>query len=61
MSLSNMTFQSNLGKITSISNGDLLQDEKILIELMQIIVIAMKERILTESFCISEGLGREKR
>ena len=34
--------------------------EKILIELTQTIVIAMKERILTESVWISNGLDREK-
>ena len=38
----------NAGKIISISNGDLLQDEQILTEFMQTIVIATKERILTE-------------
>ena len=42
-----MTFQQSLGKITNISNDVLLQ-EQILIEFMQMTMIAREERILIE-------------
>lgn len=48
MSLSNMIFQSNLGKITSASNGIMLR-EQIPIELTQMTMIAMEERLPTET------------
>ena len=50
----------SLGKVTNLSNGVLLQAEQIVIELTQIIIIAMKERIFTEGFWISDRSGREK-
>ena len=39
----------NLGNVTNISSGVLLQGEQILIEFMQMTMIAMEERILRPS------------
>lgn len=39
-----------LGKITSVPKGVLLGGEQVVAELMQMTVIALKERILTETF-----------
>lgn len=47
--------------MTTVSNGVLLQGAQILTGHMQILIISMSVKMLTESFQILERSGREKK